>query len=359
MPRPLKWVSIVFAMLSVSCTTSHDIWLKYEVGGQHRAYAIGSKGAAGAVWNYSTSGEAVEAAKNLCLRAGGIDCRVTHLNGKPYFATSLEQSEAILAMDETSPKVDEEIQPAIETSSQVSEAAQPTIESSPEVSQEIQPILTPVPTPAHTLLTTGTGFLLGAKGQIITNAHVVKECSLARVLYQDNVYDVSLIKVDQHNDLALLQSTISGHRTAQLEIDRIPRRGEPVIAFGYPLSSVLSAKPEATDGVLSSTAGLNDDSRYLQISAPIQPGNSGGPLLDQFGRVIGVVTAELGDIWSLENRGAVPRNVNFALKSLLIKAFLDSNSVVIDKSGQASQAMSLPDIEAAADLYTVQIGCFK
>ena len=257
---------MVFAMLSVSCTTSHDIWLKYEAGDQHRAYAIGSKGAAGAVWNYPTSDEAIESAKNLCIREGGIDCRVTHLNGKPYFATSLEESEEILAMDETSPKVDEETQPAIETSSQVSEAVQPAIETSPEVGQETQLILTPAPAPAHTLATTGTGFMLGLKGQIITNADVVKGCSFVRVFYQDDGYDVSLIKVDQHNDLALLQSAISGHKTAQLELDRVPRLGEQVIAFGYPLSSVLSAKPKVTDGIISSITGLNDDSRYFQIS---------------------------------------------------------------------------------------------
>jgi serine protease Do len=121
----------------------------------------------------------------------------------------------------------------------------------------------------------------------------------------------------------------------------------------------LSSKPKITDGIISSTAGLGDDSRYFQISAPIQPGNSGGPLLDQFGRVIGITTAKLDDSWSIKNTGSIAQNVNFAIKAIVVKAFLNSNSIVIPKSRQAPRKMPLPDIAEAADSYTVQVGCFK
>jgi S1-C subfamily serine protease len=210
-----------------------------------------------------------------------------------------------------------------------------------------------------TLASTGTGFFLSAKGQIITNAHVVDGCRFTRILYQNQGYDVSLLEVDQRNDLALLQSTITGNKAALLEIDRLPRLGEPIIVFGYPLSSVLSSKPKITDGIISSTAGLGDDSRYFQISAPIQPGNSGGPLLDKFGRVIGITTAKLDDGWSIKNTGSIAQNVNFAIKAIVVRTFLDSNNVVINKPKQAPRQISLPDIAEAADLYTVQVGCFK
>ena len=325
LPRSLKWVPIVFAILSVSCATGQDVWKKYEAGGQHKAYATGNKGATGAAWNYPTSERAIKAAINSCNREGEIGCHVTHLNGKPYYETSPKKSEVI------------QLKPV----------------------PALQPVPALKPTPVTTLASTGTGFFLGTKGQIITNAHVVDGCSFSRILYQNNAYDVSLVKVDRHNDLALLQSTITDYKTAQLEIDRIPRLGEPIIAFVYPLASVLSSKPKVTDGILSSTAGLNDDSRYFQISAPVQPGNSGGPLLDKSGRVIGIVTAKLDDSWPLKNADVIPQNVNFAIKALIIKAFLDTNSVVMKKSGQAPRQMSLPDIAQAAALYTVQIGCFK
>lgn len=349
MPRPLKWLTLVFAVLSVSCAAGQDIWRKYEAGGLHKAYATGNKGATGAAWNYPTSEQAIEAAIYSCKREGEIGCHVTHLNGKPYSESSPKKSE--VTQLEPAPAL--EPVPAPEPVSVLE--ASPELEPVPVL--EAAPALEPTPVPI--LASTGTGFFLSTKGQIITNAHVVDGCGFSRILYQNNTYDVSLIKVDQHNGLALLQSTITDHKTAQLEIDRIPRLGEPVIAFAYPLSSVLFSKPKVTDGILSSTVGLNDDSRYFKISTPIQSGNSGGPLLDKFGRVIGVVTAKLDDSWSFENTGPIPQNVNFAIKTPVVKAFLDSNSVVMNKPRQAPRQMSLPDIAQAADLYTVQIGCFK
>jgi S1-C subfamily serine protease len=356
-------------MLSVSCATGQDAWNKYEAGGQHRAYATGNKGVVGAAWNYPTSEQAIAAAINSCNREGEIGCHITHLNGKPYNETSPKKSEVTQPKSALTPKPVSA--PKSVSTPKSAPAPKPVFaaESAPapkpvfaaESVPTPKPVLAlkPTPTPVLTLASTGTGFFLSTKGQIITNAHVVDGCSFSRIFYQNNTYDVSLVQVDPHNDLALLQSTITDHKTAQLEIDRIPRLGEPVIAFVYPLSSVLSSKPEVADGILSSTAGLNNDSRYFQISAPVQPGNSGGPLLDKFGRVIGIVTAKLDDTWSIENTGAIPRNVNFAIKTLIVKAFLDSNGVVMNKPRQAPRQMSSTDIAEAADLYTVQIGCFK
>jgi S1-C subfamily serine protease len=355
MPRFLSWVPIVFAILSVSCATGQDAWNKYEAGGQHRAYATGNKGVVGAAWNYPTSEQAIAAAMNSCKREGEIGCHVTHLNGKPYKEISPKKSE----VTQPKPVSTTKSAPAPKPVSAPESVPTPKPVSAPESDPTPKPALALKSTPVLTLASTGTGFFLSTKGQIITNAHVVDGCSFSRIFYQNNAYDVSLVQVDPHNDLALLQSTITDHKTAQLEIDRIPRLGEPVIAFVYPLSSVLSSKPEVTDGILSSTAGLNNDSRYFQISAPVQPGNSGGPLLDKFGRVIGMVTAKLDHTRSIENIDAIPQNVNFAIKALIVKAFLDSNSVVMNKLRQAPRQMSLTDIAEAADLYTVQIGCFK
>jgi len=342
-PPSYKWMPIVFAILSVSCASGKDIWGKYEAGGEHRAYAIGDKGATGAAWNYPTSELAIEAALKLCIREGEFGCHVTNLNGKPYNETSARKIEEIPLKPVPAPKS--------------AAALESVVAPAPAV--VLEPVLTPKPVPVPVLASTGTGFFLSTKGQIITNAHVVDGCVFSRILYRNNTYDVSLIKVDRHNDLALLQSTITDHKTAQLEIDRIPRLGESVIAFAYSLSSALSSEPEVIDGILSSTVGLNDDSRYFKISTPIQPGNSGAPLLDKFGRVIAVVTAKPDDSWSFENTGTIPANVNFAIKTLVVRAFLDSNNIVMNEPAQAPRQMSLPDIAEAADLYTVQIGCFK
>ena len=127
MPRFLRWVPIVFAILSVSCATGQDVWNKYEAGGQHRAYATGNKGVVGAAWNYPTSEQAIAAAINLCNREGEIGCHVTHLNGKPYNKTSPKKSEV------TQPKPAPTPQPV----------SAPKSVSTPESAPAPKPVFTP------------------------------------------------------------------------------------------------------------------------------------------------------------------------------------------------------------------------
>jgi hypothetical protein len=82
-----------------------------------------------------------------------------------------------------------------------------------------------------------------------------------------------------------------------------------------------------TTGNISALAGLGDDARSLQFTAPIQPGNSGGPLVDVTGNVVGIVTSKLSPLWAAKNIGDVPQNVNFALKASVIREFLESRGV--------------------------------
>jgi S1-C subfamily serine protease len=369
-----------------------DVWREYRNGQNHKAYARGKNGVVGAEWNRASSIEALRAALIDCTDRGGQDCKVTHLNGEVYEEASVGSLNFTDVWNKYSigghhrafaskgrgrgvgaswnqPSSAQAIEEALKACTRVSGSVCQIFSlngsnysgSDPEKAEKNPPKPAPAPKTIDepTLVSAGTGFFLSTKGQIITNAHVVDDCSFARILYKNKAYDVSHLDVDQSNDLALLQSTITGNKAAPLEIDRIPRLGEAVIAFGYPLSSVLSSKPKITDGIISSTAGLGDDSRYFQISAPIQPGNSGGPLLDKFGRVIGITTAKLDDSWSIKNTGSIAQNVNFAIKSIVVRTFLDSNNVVINKPKQAPRQMSLPDIAEAADSYTVQVGCFK
>ena len=74
-------------------------------------------------------------------------------------------------------------------------------------------------------------------------------------------------------------------------------------AFGYPLSQVLATSGNFTTGIVTALAGIGDDSRFYQISAPVQPGNSGGPLLDENGNLIGVVSSKLDFLAEIKNAG--------------------------------------------------------
>jgi len=91
-----------------------------------------------------------------------------------------------------------------------------------------------------------------------------------------------------------------------------------VAAFGYPHADLLSTSGNFTQGSVTALAGMGDDSRYLQISTPVQAGNSGGPLLDQNGNLVGIVTFKLNALKMAQASGDLPQNVNFALKASII-----------------------------------------
>ncbi len=136
-----------------------------------------------------------------------------------------------------------------------------------------------------------------------------------------------------------------------------PGAGEPVEAFGYPLADVLARSGNFTLGNVSALVGIDDDSRYLQISAPVQPGNSGGPLLDQSGNLVGVVSAKLNALkMMLATNGDIPQNVNFAIKSSIVTSFMEANSVAY-ATGAATQPMAPADLADQAKAMSVFIEC--
>ena len=152
------------------------------------------------------------------------------------------------------------------------------------------------------------------------------------------------------NDLAVLIAQPSPS-VATFRGGRPVRAGEAVVAYGFPMTGTLSSGGVVTNGSVSALSGFRDDSRYLQISAPIQGGNSGGPLLDTAGNVVGVITASLGS-----RSRDVPQNVNFALKADVARTFLDSAGVPIETSG-GGRELSVADIGEKARAFSVLIDC--
>ena len=125
---------------------------------------------------------------------------------------------------------------------------------------------------------------------------------------------------DEQNDLALLKVECTTGHVAVLRAG--VEVGEEIAAFGYPLQGRLSAGGNFTFGNVSALAGMRDDSRHVQITAPIQPGNSGGPVVDRAGNVIGVVVSILG----AHEKGA-SQNVSFAINVNVLSAFLSANGL--------------------------------
>jgi S1-C subfamily serine protease len=111
-----------------------------------------------------------------------------------------------------------------------------------------------------------------------------------------------------------------------------------------------------TSGIISSLSGLLNDTRYLQISAAVQTGNSGGPLIDMSGNIVGVVAKKLNAIKMAKVTGDLPQNVNFAVKTGALRDFLD-NSAVQYQTAEPKQELKAADIAAKARTYTMLISC--
>lgn len=131
-----------------------------------------------------------------------------------------------------------------------------------------------------------------------------------------------------------------------------------MVAFGFPLPGILSSEGNVSTGVLSATSGLQNDVRFIQISAPVQPGNSGGPLFDSSGHVVGVVVAKIDALQIARVTGDVPQNVNFAVHWSEVRAFLDEEGIQYRK--EASQhSVPVRDIAGTASRMSVEIDCTR
>ena len=167
----------------------------------------------------------------------------------------------------------------------------------------------------------GSGFILPSRTIAATNHHVIEGASSVEVWnpFDGEWLPSRVVRFDVANDLALVEVPEAVRPAASTPAYGVLastgiRVGAEVHTIGFPLSSVLGSRPRFTTGTISADVGIRDDPRLLQITTPIQPGNSGGPLVDAYGRVIGVVVSTLNSSLFLERTGSVPQNVNFAIK---------------------------------------------
>ncbi len=181
--------------------------------------------------------------------------------------------------------------------------------------------------PAERALSSGTGFVV-APGRVMTNHHVVNRCRGLRLRPSGGGELVAqVLASDPQRDLALLAVEGEAGPPLAFRRDANVRRGEGVVTYGFPLAGLLSSGPTLTTGEISALAGLADDQRQFQISAPVQPGNSGGPLLDMAGRVVGVIVSKLNAQRVAQQTGDIPQNVNFAVKGSEALEFLRRNGI--------------------------------
>jgi S1-C subfamily serine protease len=189
----------------------------------------------------------------------------------------------------------------------------------------------------------GIGFFISAEGHILTDGLVAREC---RDITSSHGGHITRIAFDETSDLALLMSSEKPDAWASLRGGSAPQVAETVMTMTFPV------------GIISAPAGFGNDRRMIQISTPVQPGNSGSPLFDQSGNVVGIVSGELNTIQVAETRSETTQNVNFAVNLGTIQSFLGSHAVpyVLNDS---TETKKYADIAAEAMRYTVLLECAR
>jgi S1-C subfamily serine protease len=207
---------------------------------------------------------------------------------------------------------------------------------------------------------TGTGFVVAA-GRLLTNAHVTEGCRrmTARNAAGQTV-EARVGPVDKRRDLAVLSVPDGfGPPLAFRETPPV-RRGETVVTYGFPLTGLLSSGPTLTTGDISALSGVRDDPLQFQISAPVQPGNSGGPLLDAQGNVVGVVTSKLDAARVARMTGGdIPQNINFAVKGSEALGFLRERGIQPWRAASTGPDRHPAEVGDIANPSTAFLACYR
>ncbi len=203
-------------------------------------------------------------------------------------------------------------------------------------------------------VSTGSGFRVSADGHVLTNAHVVRGCAEMRVGPAD---PAAVAARDEAADLALLEGPPGG-AVAAFRQGRGVRPGAPVVVAGYPLPGTLAPQMNVTAGNVSALAGPGEDRLRFQITAPVQRGNSGGPVLDSAGNAVGVVVSKLDALKVARTTGDIPQNVNFAIGAGAARRFLDAEGIAYE-TAPSGGALAPEDIASAAKAFTVLVECWK
>ena len=220
--------------------------------------------------------------------------------------------------------------------------------TSPEVVENVNP--------DETLeVASGTGFYVSDDGHIITNHHVIDGCMDIKVQSQGELIPTIRLAEDKQNDLALLKVSQKPRYVFALS-NNSPYPLQEIIVAGFPFGDRYSSTLKFTKGIVSSLAGLGDNYSEIQIDAALQQGNSGGPIIDEYGNVIAVAVAKLDAKYMFENFGIIPENTNFGVKASAARNLLEANRVNLKAS--SNEIISKRDLSSIAADGTVYLTCW-
>ena len=201
----------------------------------------------------------------------------------------------------------------------------------------------------------GTGFFITNAGHIVSNNHVIDQCNVVNAYYKGDAKPLKILAIDRKNDLAILKAELRPDDTFPIAREDAILLEEIYVA-GYPFGKSISGSVKVTKGVVSSLSGLGNNYSNLQIDASLQPGNSGGPIVNKKGNVVGVAVAKLDYKKVIEAFNTIPENTNFGVKSSTLNQFLNANKV--SSSSPKGSEMSIRDIGEKIEKATVYLDCW-
>lgn len=173
----------------------------------------------------------------------------------------------------------------------------------------------------------GTAFLISSDGWLVTNYHVIEDAKEVAINVDGELRPATLQSGSKENDYAILKANVTGRPIPFRRPNTSTVVAEDVMTMGYPLITMQGQSLKASFGRVNALSGMGDDPRFLQIDVPIQPGNSGGPLINDQGELVGVVTATLNEVAVLKQAGTLPQNVNYAIKATNFQGAVSSVAV--------------------------------
>ncbi|MEJ6706757.1 MAG: trypsin-like peptidase domain-containing protein [Porticoccus sp.] len=212
--------------------------------------------------------------------------------------------------------------------------------------------------PTKNGLATGTGFFISTDGYLLTNEHLIADAKELKVFVGDISYDAHVVSLNRKDDIAILKIELE---TKPLSLKTSePLAGTEVSVLGFPNIGLQGNEIKATFGHVNAASGIQGDKRYLQFSAEIQPGNSGSPVIDEGGYVIGVATSTLNQEVAVAQTGTLAQGVNYALKANHAEKLITNTRLEIleqtNTTGSMSRVELIQQVKESVVLIVAAIG---
>jgi S1-C subfamily serine protease len=202
----------------------------------------------------------------------------------------------------------------------------------------------------------GSGFFISEQGHIVSNAHVVGVCKKVKAYEAGKEIYLDILATDKVNDIGLVKGKFNNKQYLNIKTDGA-ELGEQIVVFGYPLSQELSDSVKLTQGIVSSLSGPDNNYSEIQIDAAIQQGNSGGPVVNMNGQVVGIASAGLSKLYMLQKADYIPENVNFAVAAQSLTTFLKANKMKVTSG--PTRIYSTKELAKIGEPATIQLICMN